>query len=934
MDKRYVIHTLIVALIFFSATSVFPGRARTSEVECTAIEFLKRRNVTNNHTLNKEASYHIEKVKPLIDPSNNSEFAYIVNLKPKGFILVSKGNEEMGILAYSFRNNWDHEIDAEDKFYNLITKSFIKREASKRNTFKSTVDRDRTHSLSQIDILDNEDRKYYQWPPEGTTKTGGWIETTWHQGYPYNMFCPKDTSTDTQCVVGCVATALAQIVHYHKDIGDLRFDDKDTYTKKGIHIDSDSLENEFLSFSNLNSYLEDIRYKFENNEILTEKEQAALSFACGVALEMNYTSSSSWPDYPEIVIKNVLINKMGYVNAEFAKKGKEGFYKILIENIINGLPVILTLNGESLSHAVVADGYRSDGFFHLNFGWSIGKPVNITDAWWNLDELFPEDFSGIANGVMNIIPDSIIINPMIEANINPVKLNCTKIGEISDSYQLGLRNTGEISITVESLFAPDNFLVAKDGEDFYSTFEPITLQPDQELKLKISCVPSYVGEIKGKLQVIASSSEVKRYLSIDLIGYGVTETGTMIKDNIVIGTWKKSGSPYYICNNIVIPDSHSLKIEPGTKISFAGMYNLSIKNKAQLIAKGIESDSIYFTALDTSQGWQGIYFDNSYLDTIDYCVITKIKNTILPINSGTITIRSASPRITNSRIINNSTTKRGGAFYLDNSSAHFNNVLICENKAPNGAAIFAYNSSPVMANVTIVHNNASQNGGAIYLSSQNNIFIKNSIIWDNYAVKGSDVIYCESLNSNNISFEYSDIDTTRLNSEILYINNEVISSNPLFNADYTLQSNSPCIDTGDPVDAVGAEPEPNGNRINMGAYGGTSRAAVAISSVIVLVEDSNPYEFHLAQNYPNPFNQTTTFAYQLEVLSHVELIVYNILGQKVETIISEVKPAGQYTIEWNAGDLASGTYFYRLTATATDGSTKNFSQVRRLVLVK
>jgi photosystem II stability/assembly factor-like uncharacterized protein len=91
---------------------------------------------------------------------------------------------------------------------------------------------------------------------------------------------------------------------------------------------------------------------------------------------------------------------------------------------------------------------------------------------------------------------------------------------------------------------------------------------------------------------------------------------------------------------------------------------------------------------------------------------------------------------------------------------------------------------------------------------------------------------------------------------------------------------------------------------------------------------SNPDNFSLYQNYPNPFNPTTTISYQLPVSSEVELCIYNILGQRVTTLVSTTQPAGNYKLRWDATGLAGGVYFYRLR---TD---KGYLQTRKMMLLK
>ncbi|MCB9217922.1 MAG: T9SS type A sorting domain-containing protein [Ignavibacteriales bacterium] len=75
-----------------------------------------------------------------------------------------------------------------------------------------------------------------------------------------------------------------------------------------------------------------------------------------------------------------------------------------------------------------------------------------------------------------------------------------------------------------------------------------------------------------------------------------------------------------------------------------------------------------------------------------------------------------------------------------------------------------------------------------------------------------------------------------------------------------------------------------------------------------------PNSFELAQNYPNPFNPSTTITFALPKSSEVQLNVYNILGEQVAQLVNEVKNAGTYSINWDASNLASGTYIYRLQA--------------------
>jgi hypothetical protein len=101
-------------------------------------------------------------------------------------------------------------------------------------------------------------------------------------------------------------------------------------------------------------------------------------------------------------------------------------------------------------------------------------------------------------------------------------------------------------------------------------------------------------------------------------------------------------------------------------------------------------------------------------------------------------------------------------------------------------------------------------------------------------------------------------------------------------------------------------------------------------SEIMSVEDSEfpiPTEFSLLPNYPNPFNPTTVISYQLPVISRVELSVYNLLGQRVATLVNTDQQPGQHQVEWDASGFASGVYFYRL-------QTAEFQDIKKMVLIK
>ncbi|MBC8041850.1 MAG: family 16 glycosylhydrolase [Rhizobacter sp.] len=95
-----------------------------------------------------------------------------------------------------------------------------------------------------------------------------------------------------------------------------------------------------------------------------------------------------------------------------------------------------------------------------------------------------------------------------------------------------------------------------------------------------------------------------------------------------------------------------------------------------------------------------------------------------------------------------------------------------------------------------------------------------------------------------------------------------------------------------------------------------------------------PQIFSLSQNYPNPFNPATAVNYQLPAASQVQLKVFDVLGREVATLVDAKQAAGNYRVNFNASNLSSGIYFYRLTAGSSDARSGNFTATKKMVLVK
>jgi hypothetical protein len=114
---------------------------------------------------------------------------------------------------------------------------------------------------------------------------------------------------------------------------------------------------------------------------------------------------------------------------------------------------------------------------------------------------------------------------------------------------------------------------------------------------------------------------------------------------------------------------------------------------------------------------------------------------------------------------------------------------------------------------------------------------------------------------------------------------------------------------------------------NGGLASQTFTLIVEPASAIGNFSNQIPQEYVVSQNYPNPFNPETSIRFGLPRATNVRIELYNILGAKVATIIDDYRAAGYHVIRFDASQLASGTYIYRIVA-------GNFQQVKKMILLR
>jgi len=290
----------------------------------------------------------------------------------------------------------------------------------------------------------------------------------------------------------------------------------------------------------------------------------------------------------------------------------------------------------------------------------------------------------------------------------------------------------------------------------------------------------------------------------------------------------------------------------------------------------------------------------------------------------------------------------GGCSFNSNASAEVYNCLFVDNTAgiaggywdAGGASVFA-GAHADFINCTFTDNNAAY-GSGLTVGGGGVATVTNCIFWGNDKQQMALDTYENS--GGTLTVNYCDvqdgIDSVHVADTLstLVWGNGNINLDPLFedpdHGDFHLQDLSPCIASG--IDSIflgdlvlccptcdiegNPRPDPEGSMPDMGAYE---------SSYLSAIEDDHtlPSKYTLAQNYPNPFNSTTAIGYQLSAVSDVELSIYNLLGQKIETLVCGKQQAGDYHVQWDAGHLASGIYYYMIKA-------GKFRDVKKMVLIR
>lgn len=268
----------------------------------------------------------------------------------------------------------------------------------------------------QIEYLQEHGAASYRAPKKITERPpiAPMLTTKWNQDYPYNVACPIDPVSSRRCLTGCVATAMSQVMYFHR----ARSVNQTTqeipgYTTVTNKIVIDPIPaGSFIDWENMKRF-----YSYDGYDTDVQVEAVAnLMKYCGVATEMDYTSDASsaysgavaiaWPKYFNYSSKTRIV---------YRDDSDEDWETLIYGELSHGRPVYYSGSRSGGGHAFVCDGYESNGFYHFNWGWGFGGVPSSPDGYFVLtanefgDLLLP--YSTHQAAIINAQPRSSLPGP-------------------------------------------------------------------------------------------------------------------------------------------------------------------------------------------------------------------------------------------------------------------------------------------------------------------------------------------------------------------------------------------------------------------------------------------------------------------------------------------------------------------------------------------
>jgi len=506
---------------------------------------------------------------------------YVFSVKNNGFTIIAGDDRVSPILGYSYtseENQTSKQFPPQMvkllEYYETVISDVV---SQSEPNYLTTTQKDWEKLLSDKKVEDN-------FSVTSLVNVPPLIKATWDQGAPYNKFCPRYPNGD-QTVVGCVATAMAMIMHYHK------------YPERGTGFNSFQLQ----QFGTISANFSNFTYNWSAmpNSISSSSSSSAIdqvariSFHCGVATEMMYDiSENNGSGTYSHLVPDALIKYFGYDkdNTKYIEKRHhtdQQWNQLLQNELSNNRPIYYKGTSTGGGHAFIIDGY-SGNFFAVNWGWSGSYNGNFL-----LTNLTPAG-TGIGGGAgsFNFNQAAVFIkppvsgggtDPSINANLqintsivvtpNPIIAN----GSVTVTTNIVNRATsvfnGSLSVAI--------FKSTGEFVDFIQIKEDISIPPNNTFTNPITfskqslfgvsagsyLVALYYKTTNGEWQ-IASKAQFPNIVTVSVINQQFTNVLSLYGGEIEVSPVIKTETPFQV----------KLNLQNISQFTFHGDYSVDLMN--------------------------------------------------------------------------------------------------------------------------------------------------------------------------------------------------------------------------------------------------------------------------------------------------------------------------------------------------------------------
>jgi len=798
----------------------------------------------------------VDDITPYADQTGAVAY-YVVALEPAGFVVVSADDRIEPIIAYSEHGAFDPS--PENPLGSLVSRDLSARiaaarrssegaEKSPENVAKQRRWRTLTQSSAGAISLQIAD-------PISDIRIAPLIQSRWSQSSVCGATC-YNYYTPNHYPCGCVATAIAQIMLYHRH-------PVDSIGIRGFTIEVDGVE-EYAATRGGDGAGGPYRWDYMlddpwgNCAQLTSQHRQAIGALCydvGIAANMSYEASGSAAYYGPIA--KALVSTFDYGDAQTRAVSEVGehLWDMINANLDARLPVALGIVNDESGHAVIADGYGYIGttlYHHINFGWA-----GSSDAWYNLPDFgnYPS-YDTIDTCTYNIYPDGagqIISGRVIDAAGRPVT------NAIVSAQRAEVRAGGLFTTTSDE---KGIYAISRIPAD--STY---TLTASDEVLQWEPLVVNVRGNNKWgvDLRSEAVSGVLMGVVFVDQEAVGGANNGTSwadafvdLQDALAAAAWSEDVNQVWVANGTYLPDrgtgdrSLSFVIPDGVAVyggfaggeadlgereamvnrtvlcgdlraNDAGFRNCTDNSIHVLIADGVGDQTVLdgFTitggnadgiGVDGTTHGGGLFASEAML-SIANC--TFAGNAASDQGGGVFLAGGSSVHVANCRFEGNRAASGGGLAQVEASSTMvgcvFAGNLAVSTSTALGGAVYARDCPLVIAaNCTLVDNIAVR-GGALAVENSTTT-MASSIVWGNQADAGPEV---DMTASATVIVSYCNVEGGASSVEIedgciVQWGQGNIDADPLFvdptKQDWHILLGSPCIDAGDPDASMEATP--------------------------------------------------------------------------------------------------------------------------------